>query len=363
MSLDELFARPQYSLPQIEKERLLTAELAALTERHRRACTGYARILDTFPPSADMRGPADVPYLPVSLFKTHHLASVPDEEVFKTMTSSGTTGQTVSTVVLDRETADLQSRALATIMTTLLGPRRLPMIIVDARSVVRDRARFSARAAAVLGMATFGRQHFYALDDTMNLDVRGLADFLTRFDGEPILVFGSTFMVWQYLVQRLRPMEADLSNAVLVHTGGWKALQAQAVDNATFKATLRELTGVTRTHDFYGMVEQVGSVFLEGDDGHLHPPNFADVVIRDPQTWEEAPTGQAGVIEVVSALPRSYPGHALLTEDLGVVHGIGDPATGWGGKQLQVLGRVPRAELRGCGDTHAHQSGRMAMPV
>ena len=31
MSLDELFARPQYSLPQIEKERLLTAELAALT--------------------------------------------------------------------------------------------------------------------------------------------------------------------------------------------------------------------------------------------------------------------------------------------------------------------------------------------
>ncbi|MEU4423071.1 acyl-protein synthetase [Actinoplanes sp. NPDC024001] len=363
MSLDDLLARRQYSLHQIEKERLLGAELAALTERHRRACAAYARILDTFPPSAEAGKLADVPYLPVSLFKTHHLASVPDEEIFKTMTSSGTTGQAVSRVVLDRETADLQTRALAAIMTTLLGPRRLPMVIVDGRHVVRDREKFNARAAGVLGMASFGRQHFYALDDEMTLDRRGLADFLGRFAGEPILIFGFTFMVWQYLVQQLGPGEADLSNATLIHSGGWKALQAQAVDNATFKRTLLELTGLTRAHNFYGMVEQVGSVFLEGPDGHLHPPNFADVIIRDPATWDEAPVGRTGVIEVVSALPRSYPGHALLTEDLGVVHGIGDPATGWGGKQLEVLGRVPRAELRGCGDTHAGESARTAMPV
>ncbi len=355
VSLDELFERRQYRLQQGEKERLLTAELAALTERHRRACPGYARILATFPPAAEVRGIADVPYLPVALFKTHHLASVPDEEIFKTMTSSGTTGQSVSRVVLDRATADLQARALAAIMTTLLGPRRLPMLIVEAKHVVGRGRQFSARVAAVLGMASFGRQHFYALDDDMNLDRRGLADFLGRFAGEPIFVFGSTFMVWQHLVQQLAPMEADLSDATLVHGGGWKALQAQAVDNATFKRTLLDLTGVTRVHNFYGMVEQVGSVFLEGPDGYLYPPNFADVVIRDPATWDEAPMGQAGVIEVVSALPRSYPGHALLTEDLGIVHGVGDPATGWGGRRLEVLGRVPKAELRGCGDVYAGQ--------
>ena len=37
----------------------------------------------------------ELPFLPVQLFKTHALKSVDDEEVFRTMTSSGTTGQAV----------------------------------------------------------------------------------------------------------------------------------------------------------------------------------------------------------------------------------------------------------------------------
>jgi hypothetical protein len=99
------------------------------------------------------------------------------------------------------------------------------------------------------------------------------------------------------------------------------------------------------------MVEQIGSVFVEGDDGDLYCPNFADVVIRRPETWEEAEIGEEGVIEVLSVLPRSYPGHSLLTEDLGVVHGIDDSPSGRLGKRFSVIGRVPRSEMRGCSDT------------
>ena len=60
------------------------------------------------------------------------------------------------------------------------------------------------------------------------------------------------------------------------------------------------------------MVEQVGSVFIEGDDGFLHPPDFADVIVRDPITWEEAAPGSPGVIQVLSGAPTSYPGHSIL---------------------------------------------------
>jgi acyl-protein synthetase LuxE len=356
MSLAELFDRRQFSLAQPEKERLLLAELARLTEHHRAACPEYAKVLSLVGPPGGS-GLAAVPYLPVSLFKSHRLASVPDAEVFKTMTSSGTTGQPVSRIVLDRSTAERQARALTAVMGTVLGPRRLPMIIVDAASVTRDRTRFSARGVGVLGMASLGRHHFYALDDQMRLDRQGLRDFLDRFAGQPLLVFGFTFMVWKYLLHQLGDLDVDLSDATLVHSGGWKALQDEAVGNTEFKRALREATGLRRVHNFYGMVEQVGSVFLEGTDGLLYPPNFADVVIRDPDTWQEAPVGSVGVIEVLSVLPGSYPGHALLTEDLGVVHGVGDPATGFGGKRLEVVGRVPRAELRGCSDTHARDVG------
>jgi hypothetical protein len=128
-------------------------------------------------------------------------------------------------------------------------------------------------------------------------------------------------------------------------------LQDEAVGNAEFKAVARERAGIGSVHNFYGMVEQTGSVFLEGDDGFLYPPNFSEVIIRDPLTWRPQPDGQPGVVEVMSVLPHSYPGHVLLTEDLGVVHGVG--AGPWHGKQLEILGRVPRSELRGCSDTHA----------
>jgi hypothetical protein len=101
------------------------------------------------------------------------------------------------------------------------------------------------------------------------------------------------------------------------------------------------------------MVEQVGSVFLEGEDGYLYAPNFADVLVRDPMTFEELPTGETGVLQVLSALPHSYPGHSLLTEDLGVIRSIDASSGGRQGKAFSVLGRLPRAELRGCSDVIA----------
>lgn len=361
MSFDNLFERSQYSLHQEEKEMLLLDDMRLLIEHHRTHSNDYARLLEVFPAPTEMQSLADIPYLPVNLFKSHRLISVAEDDIFKTMTSSGTTGQQVSRIILDRVTAQRQSKALSAIMMHVLGPQRLPMIIIDTPNVVKNRKMFSARGAGVLGMISYGRKHFYALNDNMELDIEGLQVFLETYTGQPILMFGFTFMVWKYFYQRLKDAQIDLSNGILIHSGGWKKLVDEAVDNAEFKRSFDNTTGLKRIHNFYGMVEQVGSVFVEGEDGFLYPPNFADVIIRDPITWKEADIGQEGVIQVLSILPTSYPGHSILTEDLGIVHGIGNPANGWGGKQLQVIGRVPKAELRGCSDTHAAEvTGKVA---
>jgi hypothetical protein len=218
--------------------------------------------------------------------------------------------------------------------------------------VVRDPKEFSARGAGIVGMLSFGRDHTYVLDDAGVPDEAAVLDFARRHEGEPLLVFGFTFLVWQQLLEVFEG-RLDLSQAVLVHSGGWKALLDRAVDDAAFKRRLREGLGIRSVHNFYGMVEQVGSVFLEGSDGLLHPPAFADVLVRDPDTWREQPVGEPGIIQVVSALPTSYPGHSLLTEDLGTVVSIDDPTDGHLGKAFVVHGRVPRVELRGCSDVSA----------
>jgi hypothetical protein len=354
MSADALLSLPQYSLAQPEKERLLVERLNELHDRHRQASGVYARVTDAmFPGFTHAQACSELPWIPVGMFKSHRLISIPDEELFKTLTSSGTSGDPVSRVYLDRATAQRQAEALASIMASVLGHDRLPMLIVDWPGVIRDRTQFSARGAGILGMMTFARQPRYVLDEQMRLDIAGLIDFLREHGNGPFVIFGFTFMVWQHLLKQISGLGLDLSNGILIHSGGWKALQEQAVDDRVFRQSFLEQTGLSRIHSFYGMVEQVGSVFLEGTDGYLHPPNFADVIVRDPVTWEESPLGQVGVVQVLSILPSSYPGQSILTEDLGVVHGIDDDPGGWLGKRFSLVGRVPRTQLRGCSDTYA----------
>ena len=55
-----------------------------------------------------------------------------------------------------------------------------------------------------------------------------------------------------------------------------------------------------------------------------------------------AAVGEEGVIQVVSVLPRSYPGHSVLTEDMGVVEPIDAGAGGRFGKAIRVVGRAQR---------------------
>jgi hypothetical protein len=351
--MSELLDLPIYGLTQREKEGTLLSELAQLTRSHRTACPMYARILDALGTGDAFDSIEDIPFLPVSLFKTHRLVSVPDGEVFKVLTSSGTTGQEVSRIFLDRETANLQARALVQIMSTMLGNARLPMIVVDTASVLRDRDVFSARAAGIKGMMTFGRAHFFALAEDMSLDVDGLKTFLATHGSQRVLLFGFTFMVWKHFAPAIEAAGLRLNDAILIHSGGWKKVTDEAVDNKTFKRRITEMTGIGTIRDFYGMAEQVGSVFVEGEDGMLHPPVFADVIIRDPVSLAPLPPGQVGVAQVISVLPRSYPGHSLLTEDLAVVHSVDGNGTAFGGKAFSVLGRIPKSELRGCSDTYA----------
>lgn len=317
--------------------------LVDLVEHHRRHCPEYARILAAtgHGPDRGYRTLADLPWLPVRLFKNHVLRSVPADAVRSVLTSSGTTG-TPSRIHLDAAAVRAHQRALLTTLSALLGTRRPPMLVIDTAAQTGRGASRTARAAGVLGVMNAGRDHTFVLDAEDQLDSDVLDGFLRRHRGGPFLVFGFTYLVWTRLIQPARSAGLDLSGGILLHSGGWKRLVEQAVDAATFRAEAARL-GLTRVHDFYGMVEQIGVVHLEGDEpGVLSPPDGAEVIIRDPRTWREARQGEAGLIQVLSTLPRSYPGHSLLTEDLGVAHG---------GGRFAVLGRLPRAEARGCSDT------------
>jgi hypothetical protein len=344
-----------YAFSAAAKDPAILDTLNELTQWHLQRCAPFANMVERlFPKGAHATTRAEVPYLPVRLFKTMELRSVSELDVIKTLTSSGTSGQAVSRIYLDRETSMRQTRVLTSIMATFLGKKRWPMVIVDSANLLKDRSSFNARAAGILGFSTYGRDHCYSLNDALELDAHTLQAWLARYADTPVLLFGFTFVVWQGLYQSALRQGVKLRfppGSLLIHGGGWKRLLDQRVSNEEFKARLYQQFGIERVYNYYGMVEQVGSIFMECEYGHLHSPSYADVLIRDPFTLKQLEVGQPGVIQVQSLIPLSYPGHSLLTEDVGTLHGHDDCLCGRAGSHFTVSGRLPQVEMRGCSDT------------
>lgn len=336
-----------------EKQELLGDRLNHLTRIHYKNCPEYAMILDALrinPEKADYAC-VDIPFLPASLFKKIDLKSISPTDIYKVLTSSGTSG-TASRVYLDKKAAASQQQALIATFTAFGGFSRMPLLIVDTPAILKDRNAFSARGAGILGFSLLGTERIYGLDENMNLNLEAIYAFLERHKDERFLIFGFTYMVWQYLCNALGALDEriDLSRGMLFHGGGWKKLASQSISPDQFKDELASVSGLRDVHNYYGMIEQIGTIYIECEYGHLHCPAFADVIIRNPATFEPCGLGVEGIIQVLSALPESYPGHSILTDDWGVIIGEDDCACGRKGKYFKVHGRLKQAEIRGCSD-------------
>jgi phenylacetate-coenzyme A ligase PaaK-like adenylate-forming protein len=345
-----------FSLSKNDKEVFLTKYLSDLTCYHYNNCQEYRKILDAIQfDLTNISSYYDIPFLPVRLFKEYELKSIVQENIKKTLTSSGTSGQQVSKIYLDKETSVNQTKALTKIVSSYIGKKRLPMIILDTSAILKNRSMFSARGAGILGFSIFAKDKFYALDEDMKLDIEGMKHFLEKHKGEDLFLFGFTFMIWKHFYKELlrTGYYPDLSKGILIHGGGWKKLITEAVSPERFKKNLNEVCGIQRVYDYYGMVEQTGTIYVECEYGHLHTPVFSDIIIRRPKDFSIADKGEEGLIQVVSVLAKSYPGHSLLTEDKGVILGIDDCPCGKKGKYFKINGRIKNAEIRGCSDTYA----------
>jgi phenylacetate-coenzyme A ligase PaaK-like adenylate-forming protein len=344
-----------FNLSQPKKEEFLIEILNNLTEFHLENCQEYNSLMSKFKRvDAKAKSIEDVPFLPVRLFKHVDFLSIPQSKVIKTMTSSGTSGQEVSRIYLDKETSALQIKVLSKIVSDFIGPHRLPMLVIDSKSIISNRKKFSARTAGVLGFSMFGRDVEFALDDDMSFNFDRVREFIEKYKDENILIFGFTFIIWKHFVEELERLDVkvNISNGILIHGGGWKQIESQSVSNEEYKERLYNITNIRKIHNYYGMVEQAGSIFMECEYGFLHASSFSDIIIRDHANYTSQDIGTRGLIQLLSVIPKSYPGHSLLSEDIGEIYGADDCQCGRKGKYFKVYGRVKNAETRGCSDTY-----------
>ena len=137
----------------------------------------------------------------------------------------------------------------------------------------------------------------------------------------------------------------------MIHGGGWKKIEKYKINNEIFKRKIIDKLNVSKIINYYGLVEQTGSIFIECDKCNcFHTNIFNDVIIRDKNLNPITEDNKIGMIQVLSILPSSYPGNSILLEDEGYLINKTNKDCKNTGKSFKIVGRIPKAEIRGCSD-------------
>ena len=351
--LEKLLSEDPYSMDIQKKNLFFKNYLNKLTLHHLNNSKEYKKLISYLGYSISKKNEIDeIPFIPVRLFKELKLLSVNKEKVIKVLSSSGTSGNKTSKIYLDKKNALNQVKVLQKIMNKVLGNERLPMLIIDKNIKNINRTNFNARIAAINGFSLFGREHTFLLDEKNNIDYVKLNKFLSKFGKNKFFIFGFTSLVFENLIEKLKidKINLDFKNAILLHGGGWKKLENKKISNKVFKKKIFKKFNLQNIFNYYGLVEQTGSIFIECKCGYFITSNFSDVLIRD-SNFNLLKDNQRGFLQLISLLPTSYPGHNVLTEDIGEIINTTKCSCTTKGKRFLVHGRVEKAEIRGCSDT------------
>ncbi len=336
-----------------KKRKNVQEGLKYLNKLHYKNCIDYKHILDAIGyDRIKTKNLEQYPFLHVDIFKNNDLISIKKSKIFKIMNSSGTSGANTSKIYLDKENAKIQTKILKIIVSDFIGESRMPMLIIDSESTLKTRGNFSARTAGIVGFSIFGKDQTFALNDQLKLNVKVVKKFFQKYINQPVLVFGFTYLIWEKFIKEINRFHIKLPkvNGFLIHGGGWKKLTEKKIDNTIFKKKVKETIGIENSINYYGMIEQTGSIYLECRYGFLHTSIFSDIIIRRPN-YSLSSQKERGIVQTISLLPTSYPGHNLISDDLGEIIAEDNCKCGRLGKTFLIHGRIKKTEIRGCSDT------------
>jgi len=304
----------------------------------------------------------DFPFIPVQYFKTNFQNLKTTKDKSKVISSSATSGKP-SNISIDAETSRRQIYSVFSTLQNFVGNKRFPFVVCDFdHSHNFLEKKLSARSAASNGFLNFSNKKYYIFENSKNFNPN--LDELIKFvseNKEGIILFGFTFLIYEKLIKLLKEKKKKINfpkNSYIIHIGGWKALEDKKISSKEFKKLSNKYFGINKNNiiDIYGFTEQIGTLYPECQYGYKHVPDFADVICRNPFTYEILPKNKSGVGQFLSIVPHSYPGFSVLTDDIIKIVGEDDCKCGRKGKYFKILGRSKYAEVRGCGDVIANST-------
>ena len=312
-----------------------------LHRHHLNNCAPYKQIIQKIFPNE--KNFSEI-YLHVGLFKKIDFITGNTIKNYK-YSSSGTSGKK-SNIHFDRTDAINQQKYLLKTIKSFTSIHK-EAIFVDAACDTKE--QFNARRAASRGFSLLSKKRVNlpsALEESYQC--------LTKLANESkqIILFGFTYEIFTLLenLTEAKFPPINNSNFLVIHGGGWKKLEKKKVDNEVFIDLLRQIFKNSKSLNYYGMVEQLGLIYPMCEEGFYHCPEGSNIIIRD-NNGKVSLCEKEGLIQSISPLPISYPGHSLLTEDIGLI--FSSPCKcGLKTKRFKVLGRLNKSDSRGCSDAY-----------
>jgi phenylacetate-coenzyme A ligase PaaK-like adenylate-forming protein len=361
-ALDALFRETDALRYGDEADQLFLAAVQEVFRHHYDNCAMYRAFCqqENFSP-ASLNSMADLPGIPwlmVNVFKRYHLTSVPEQQISKTFTSSGTSGQH-SHISWDEASAARQSlmrqRLMESYRLTADQPVNYLCFSYDPQISGSKGAAFAHQMYTTFAPA---REIFYAIHGNDRgdqlFDAGECVDRLSAYarNALPLRMVGFPAFAWRTL-QELRKRDLRLcfaENSLIIFGGGWKTLADEAVSPEIFADHVEHYLGIPRTRirDIYGFVEH-GVPYVSCEAGHFHVPIYSRAFIRRPGTLELLTEGEKGLLQVVSPYNRAQPNLSVLSTDYAMLRS--DCACGRQNHYILLQGRAGVKKHQGCAIT------------
>ncbi|HXB12912.1 MAG TPA: acyl transferase [Bacteroidia bacterium] len=313
--------------PLLEKDfERIALEVYHLQYEGNKVYNTYASAMGKTPANVKQLG--DIPFLPVSFFKTHDIVCGAKNEGGKIFTSSSTTSDVPSRHIVNDIT--IYEKSFRKSFEYFYGDIKEWCILALLPSYLERSGSSLVYMAEDMVKHCANKHSGFFLNNMEDLRDKLL---MLEKEGQKTLLLGVTFALLNF--SENYPLK--LKHTTILETGGMKG-KRQEIPRKEVHQQLINAFGVSSIHSEYGMTELLSQAYSKGK-GIFYAPSQMRIMVRDIydplQTGVRGQTGAINIIDLANMNSCSF----IATDDVGIVHEDGS---------FEISGRLDQSDIRGC---------------
>jgi phenylacetate-coenzyme A ligase PaaK-like adenylate-forming protein len=268
----------------------------------------------------------DIPFLPISFFKTHEIRTNSNKEAEHIFYSSGTTGENRSKHLI-LNTYIYEESFLKTYRDNIGNPEEQVILALLPNYLEQGNSSLVYMVDTLI-KHTKSELSGFLLN---NLDTIEKKYLQALSSGKKVVIFGVS-----YALLDLAEKKMNLSEAFIIETGGMKGRRKE-LSKEELHALLIVGLNVPFISSEYGMTELLSQAY-SNKDGLFKTPAWMKILIRDlndPLSYlENGKTGGINIIDLANLYSCSF----ISSQDLGKIEQ----------DSFRIMGRFDNSDIRGC---------------